>query len=423
MSKDPYIIAIDIGSNSIKLAIAKDNFEDSQKMQILALIEKTSHGIRRGLITNMQEATNSVIEAIVQAEGVIGLPIQRAIFGINGMYVSFVNSDGLVVVSRSDNEIIESDVDRVIGDALSKAFGLNNQEILHVIPKSFQVDNQSGIRYPVGMIGSKLQAKTLIISVESSYLRNFTKVVSQAGLETVENIYTPLASSEFVLSTRQKKAGTAMIDIGFSSTSFILCENEEIYASGVIPIGSDHITNDLALGLGTTIEMAEDIKRQYLDLSYDYDETITDIEMYNPETHTNEQFEMAMIRNFARARAEEIFALIRAELKLVDRLGKLPGGCVLVGGGSSLKGIEEVAREVLKLPIFKYQFDRNKIDFIPDYNGDPAFINSISLLHYYINHQEEKPLNKKSNQSVITNLTSSSSNLDFSGIVKKIWPW
>jgi cell division protein FtsA len=421
VAREPYIIAFDIGSNSIKLAIAKEPTEDNQKLQILALVEKTSNGIKRGLITNMSEATESLMEAIVQAESVIGLPIRKAIFGINGTHVGFVNSEGLVVVSRADSEITDNDVDRVINDSLTKAFGLNGQEILHIIPKSFTVDTQEGIRHPVGMIGSKLQAKTLVISAESSYLRNFNKVISQAGVEISESIYTPLATSDFVLSQRQKKAGTLMIDIGYSSTAYIVCENEEIFASGVIPIGSDHITADLALGLGTTIEMAEEIKRKYLDLSPDYDSTIQEIEMYNPEMQVNERFQMDDIRGVAKARVEEIFMMLRAELRKMDKFGKLPGGAILVGGGSSLKGIDTIAKDIVKLPIFKYQFDRSKIDFVPDYNGDPAFINSIALLHYYLfNTTEAVNTNKKGG---LQKTMIPQSSVDFGGIMKKIWPW
>jgi cell division protein FtsA len=421
VAREPYIIAFDIGSNSIKLAIAKEPTEDNQKLQILALVEKTSNGIKRGLITNMSEATESLMEAIVQAESVIGLPIRKAIFGINGTHVGFVNSEGLVVVSRADSEITDNDVDRVINDSLTKAFGLNGQEILHIIPKSFTVDTQEGIRHPVGMIGSKLQAKTLVISAESSYLRNFNKVISQAGVEISESIYTPLATSDFVLSQRQKKAGTLMIDIGYSSTAYIVCENEEIFASGVIPIGSDHITADLALGLGTTIEMAEEIKRKYLDLSPDYDSTIQVIEMYNPEMQVNERFQMDDIRGVAKARVEEIFMMLRAELRKMDKFGKLPGGAILVGGGSSLKGIDTVAKDIVKLPIFKYQFDRSKIDFVPDYNGDPSFINSIALLHYYLfNTTEAVNTTKKGG---LQKAMMPQSNVDFGGIIRKIWPW
>jgi cell division protein FtsA len=421
VAREPYIIAFDIGSNSIKLAIAKEPTEDNQKLQILALVEKTSNGIKRGLITNMSEATESLMEAIVQAESVIGLPIRKAIFGINGMHVGFVNSEGLVVVSRADSEITDNDVDRVINDSLTKAFGLNGQEILHIIPKSFTVDTQEGIRHPVGMIGSKLQAKTLVISAESSYLRNFNKVISQAGVEISESIYTPLATSDFVLSQRQKKAGTLMVDIGYSSTAYIVCENEEIFASGVIPIGSDHITADLALGLGTTIEMAEEIKRKYLDLSPDYDSTIQEIEMYNPEMQVNERFQMDDIRGVAKARVEEIFMMLRAELRKMDKFGKLPGGAILVGGGSSLKGIDTIAKEIVKLPIFKYQFDRSKIDFVPDYNGDPAFINSIALLHYYLFNTTEAVNTTK--KGALQKAMMPQSSVDFGGIMKKIWPW
>lgn len=422
MAREPYLIAFDIGSNSIKLAIAKEPTDENPKLQILALVEKTSNGIKRGIITNMSEATDSLIESIVQAESIIGLPIRRGIFGMNGMHIGFVNSEGLVVVSRMDSEITESDVDRVVSDALAKAFGLSGQEILHIIPKSFTVDSQEGIRHPVGMIGSKLQAKSLIIGIESSYYRNFNKVISQSGVENIESIYTPLAASDFVLSQRQKKAGTMMIDIGFSSTSYILCENEEIYSSGVIPIGSDHITSDLAIGLGTTIEMAEDIKKKYLDLTYEVDPTITEIEMYNPEMQINERFQMEHIRNYARFRVEEIFTLIKVELKKVDKFGKLPGGAVLVGGGSALKGIDYIAKEVLKLPIFKYQFDRNKIDFVPDYNGDPAFINVISLLHYHLFSSEETNLiTKRQSTNKLSPATIPA--IDFNSLVKKIWPW
>jgi cell division protein FtsA len=423
VAREPYIIAFDIGSNSIKLAIAKEPTEENAKLQILALVEKSSNGIKRGLITNMSEATESLVETIVQAESVIGLPIRKAIFGINGMHVSFVNSEGLVVVSRADSEITDNDVDRVINDSLTKAFGLNGQEILHIIPKSFTVDIQEGIRHPVGMIGSKLQAKTLVISSENTYLRNFNKVISQAGVEVMETIYTPLASSDFVLSQRQKKAGTLMIDIGFSSTSYIVCENEEIFASGVIPIGSDHITSDLALGLGTTIEMAEEIKRKYLDLTSDYDQTIQEIEMYNPEMQINEKFNMDDVRQVARARIEEIFFMVRGELRKLDKFGKLPGGAMLVGGGSNLKGLDSIAKEVLKLPIFKFQFDKSKIDFVPDYNGDPAFINVIALLHYYLYNENEIVNSSSKKVNIQKSISPVMNRAEVGSFFKKIWPW
>ena len=314
MAKDPYLVAIDIGSSSIKLAVAKDVLNEQDKVQILALVEGPSNGIKRGVITNMSEATESLIEVINQAESIIGLPIRKSVVGVNGSGVSFINSEGLVIISRKENEVTELDIERVMQDSLQKAFGLMNNEILHVIPKTFTVDNQSGIKYPVGMIANKLEAKTLIVSIETTHLRNFTKVFSQANLDIYDRIYMPLASSDFAISLRQKKAGTVLLDIGHYSTSFIVWENEEVCGSGVIPIGSDHITADLAVGLQTSMEMAEEIKKQYLDLlvprggnendeeDIDFEDldSISEIEMFNPDLQINESFKISQIKEYAK---------------------------------------------------------------------------------------------------------------------------
>lgn len=424
MAQDPYLVAIDFGSNSIKLAVAKDSLDEQNKMQILALVERPSAGIKRGVVTNMTEATEALIDIINDAETVIGLPIKRSVFGINGVGISFTNSEGLAVISRQDGEIQEDDVERVIQDSLTKAFGLNNNEILHVIPKKFSIDRQEGIRYPVGMIGNKLTSETLIVSVETSYLRNFTKVINQASVDVSDQIFTPLASGDFLLSLRQKKSGTVLIDIGYSSTSYIIWENEEIFDTGIIPIGSEHVTSDLAVGLQTTIEMAEEIKRQHLDLSDNYDPEIDEVEMYNPDLKINETFKIAEIRTFARARVEEIFGIINQELKKVGKQGKLPGGGILIGGGSSLKGMVDVAKKVLKLPVFKYSFDQSKIEFVPDYNGDPAFINAIALNAYYLYHSDDINYSRASfNSSADSTRYERRGGGSMGGFLQKLWPW
>jgi cell division protein FtsA len=393
VNKDPYQVAIDVGSSSIKLCVVKESPDtSSNKLQVLTLIERESAGIKKGIITNMSEATESLIEIINQAESVIGLPIKKAVVGINSNSITFTNSEGLAIISRQDNEITEGDIDRVVQDSLAKAFSLQNSEIIHLITKNFAVDNQAGIKYPVGMIGGKLEAKTLVISCDTSYLRNFTKVMNQANIDISETVFTPLAASDFILSLRQKKAGTIMIDLGFASTSYIVWENEEIVTSGIIPVGSDHITSDLAVGLQTNIEMAEEVKRQYL--KFDGEESDEIIEIFNPDLQVNEKFKISEIKNYSQPRIEEIFTLIYRELK---KLGKnsLPGGAVLIGGGSSLEGIEEIAKAVLKIPTFKYYFDKSQVEFVPDYNNDPAFINTIALAAYSFNNQEESVPGKK----------------------------
>jgi cell division protein FtsA len=394
MSKDPYQVAIDVGSSSIKLAVVKESSESNNKLQVLTLIERESLGIRKGIITNMSEATDSLIDIINQAESVIGLPIKNAVVGVNSPSITFTNSEGLAIISSSDNEIRDMDVDRVVQDSLAKAFGIQNSEIIHLITKNFRVDNQGGIKYPTGMIGNKLEAKTLIISCDTSYLRNFNKVFNQANIDISETIFTPLASSDYILSLRQKKAGTVMIDFGYASTSYIVWENEEIVHSGIIPVGSDHITADLAVGLQTNIEMAEEIKKIYLDLSNNEQDEDSSIEIFNPDLQVNESFKIKEVNQYAKPRVEEIFVMILKELKKIGKTS-LPGGAVIIGGGSSLKGIDEIAKQILRIPTFKYVFDKNQIEFVPDYNNDPSFINCIALAAYSYHHQEEGPTNNK----------------------------
>ena len=424
MAREPYLVVIDVGSHSIKLAVAKESLDDQDKVQVLALVEKASAGIRRGIITNMTEATDALIEAVNQAEAIIGLPIKRAVVGVNGTGISFTNSEGLVVVSRADSEVTESDVERVVEDSLTKAFGLDNNEILHTIPRSFSVDNQGGIQHPVGMIGSKLEVKTLVVSAEQSYLRNFTKVFNQGEVEIIERVFTPLASGDFLLTPRQKKAGTVLVDIGYASTSYIVWENEEIYGTGIIPIGSDHISSDLAVGLQTNMEMAEEIKKQHLNLiPGDDPEDIESVEVFNPDLQINESFRLDEIRMYARPRVEEIFLYINQELQKLGKSGKLPGGAVVVGGGSALKGLDVVARKVLRLPVFKYIFDNQVVEFVPDYNNDPSFINCIALAAYALHNEEEMSFQHKFQKPSNKGHYSGGGDSNIGGFFKKILPW
>jgi cell division protein FtsA len=425
VAKDPYLVAVDIGSNSIKLAVAKDNLEENDRIQILSLVEGPVNGIKKGVVTNMQEATDSLMDVISQTEAIIGLPIKQIVVGVNGNGISFINSEGLAVISRGDNEIGREDIDRVVQDSLTKAFGIGKNEILHVIPKSYSIDNQEGIKSPIGMIANKLEARTLVVSMETSHLRNFTKVFTQAELDILDRIFTPLASSDFTLSTKQKKSGTMLIDLGHYTTSYIIWENEEIISSGVIPIGSDYITSDLAIGLQTNIEMAEEIKKQHLNFS-DEEEEFSEIEVYNPDTETNETFKLYEAKDVAKARVEEIFGLLKKELRHLGR-SSLPGGAVLIGGGAKLQGIEDVAKGIFKMPIFKCVLDKNMIEFVPDYKDDPTFVNCISLAAYSIWNQEEMEFNKNfDNFSALHSHHRSGENKEDKGLgnfLKKILPW
>jgi cell division protein FtsA len=396
VSREPYITVIDIGSNTTKLCVVKESSENPDKIQVLVLLERESAGIKKGIITNMAELTDTLIDLANQAESIIGLPIKKAVLGINTATINFTNSEGMAVISGVENEVTLADVDRAVQDSLNKAFSIQNNEILHLITKNFSVDNQVGIRNPIGMIANKIEVRTLIISCETGYIRNFNKAFNQASLDATSVVFTPLASSDFCLSVKQKKSGTILIDLGYSSTSYIVWENDEVVTSGVIPIGSDHITSDLAVGLQTNIEMAEEIKKNFLD--FGVEPAVVSVEIFNPDTQNNEKFSTEEIHAFSEPRIEEIFMLIYRELRKVNK-NSLPGGAVLIGGGAELRGVEQVAKNTLRIPVFKYNFDHNQVDFIPDYNGNLGFANVITLGYYSYHNQNETSTHKRKPKS------------------------
>lgn len=405
MSDELYKVAVDFGSHSIKIAVGKksDN-PDDDVIQILSLVGVDSAGIKKGVITNMHEASQSLHKAIQQTSDIIGFPIDSAMFGINGSGVKLVNSQGLIVNTNNTGEIEERDVERLKEDARKKAFGINDSTNLHTIPKKYKIDNQDGIQNPVGMAGTRLEATVLFIEGDNTYLKNFSKVIIEADIGMEENpVFLPYTSSNFLLSDSQKKSGAVLIDIGFNSTSYIVWENDEVLATGVIPVGSWHVTQDLALGLGTTPEMAEQIKKQHINFTPE-SEMIPVVEMYNQDTGETEKIDLSDATCYAKARVEEIFTFVNKELKKIGKSGKLAGGAVLVGGGSNLKGILEVAKNVLHIPVFKHRIDPNKIVFVSDFDDDPSVMNVISLVAHQLNTNEE--------MAAMHNLYQSSSSLN-----------
>lgn len=419
VAKESYIISIDFGTSSVKVVVARKS-PGTGKLQVMSLLEVESEGIKRGVITNMNKATDTIIKAINETENVIGLPVENAVFGVNGSGISFTNSEGLVINTSDDNEIGAEDVDRLIEDAVTKAFGIKNDEVLHIIPKNYIIDNNEGVKNPVGMVGSKIESQVLIVSAETSFLRNFTKAVEQADITINDKVFTPLASSDFLLSSRQKKTGSILIDIGYNSTSYVVWDDEEIVSAGIAPMGSDHITSDLAVGLQTTIETADVVKKNHLNLSDNLEEELGEVEIFNPEVQDNQVFNLDDAKLYAYARVEEIFSYINQELKEVDKYSRLAGGCVLIGGGSKLKGIEDVAKKVLRIPVFKPNVESLDSEFVPDYNGDPTYFNAISLASYSLFNPNHEGLETKMSSPMNINLSGAK------GIMKgfkKILPW
>ncbi len=387
MASEQYLVAIDVGSSSVKLAIASKTLDEKDRIQVYALLERPAYGLKRGVITDMSEISQAVYDLVAEAENIIGFGIRETLIGINSFGVEFINSEGYIPLSGQ--EVTVEDVDRVVYDSLKKAFNLRDREILQFLPLSFGMDDTDGIKNPMGLVGEKLSCRTLTITADPGVVRNFSRIFHQAELDLVDKLYMPFVTSELMLNSRQKSLGTVLVDLGFSTTSYVVWANDEMIGSGVINVGSEKITSDLAYGLQTSIDIAEEVKKNHCNLSNDIHNQPQSFEVYDPETQTNYVFDSGRIKQFATERVEEIFLLLLKNLYEKFGKTKFPGGLVLVGGGASLQGIHEIAKNITGLPVYKNIYNEKELKFILDFNSDPTFANSIAILSYAINHPEE----------------------------------
>lgn len=343
---------LDVGSHAVRVAVGKlvPTPDGKEQMHIIGAVEVSSSGINKGTITNLEDAVSSVSRALEQAERITGLPINSAWVGINGGHIIAQESRGVIGVGRSDGEIREEDVERAIEAARTVATP-TNYEIIHVIPKSFIVDGQRGVKDPVGMNGIRLEVDALIIQGLGSQIKNLTKAVYRTGLNIEDLVFSILATAEAVISERQKELGVCVVNIGASTTSLVVYEEGDVLHTAVLPVGSDHVTSDLAIGLKMQIDIAEQLKLRYatcLPEEVSKKEEVNLAELGAPE---DELVGRRFIAEITEARAQDIFEHIDKELRKIERSGMLPAGVILTGGGAKLPGILEVAKTTLRLPV------------------------------------------------------------------------
>lgn len=349
MAEQEYIAGLDIGSNAVRLVVGQKQHQLNQPMHIIGVAEVPAKGINRGTVSSIEDAVSSISSAVEKAERMIGIPVESVWLGISGNHITSQESKGVIAVARSDGEISEDDIERAIEAARTVATP-PNYEILHVIPKSFAVDGQLGIKDPVGMTGVRVEVDTQIIQGQSSQIKNLTKAVYRTGLDINDLVLSVLATAEAVLTQRQKELGVAVINIGGSTTTVVVFEEGEILHTAVLPIGSDHITSDIAIGLRVSIDAAEYIKLSDGVALADDIHKRDEIDIPDSSSDKQERASLKYVAEIIEARVEEIFEKVDAELKKVDRSGKLPAGIVLTGGGSKLPKVVDAAKKYLRLP-------------------------------------------------------------------------
>ena len=348
MPEPSTLAGLDIGSSAVRIAVGQRSIQPDQPPHIVGVAEVPSAGISRGVITSIDDAVSSISSCLEKAERIAGVDIEHVWVGISGSHIASQESRGVVAVAKPNGEISEADVERAIEAARTVATP-PNYEILHVIPKSFTVDGQSGIRDPIGMTGVRLEVDTQIIQGLSAQIKNLTKAIFRAGLDVDDLVLAVLATAEAVLTPRSKQLGAAVINIGGSTTSLAVYEEGDILHTAILPVGSEHVTSDIAIGLRISIDAAEKIKLEYGTALPKEVSKREEIDL-SVAGGGNAPVSKRYVGEIIEARVEEIFDKVDAELKKVGRSGMLPAGVLLTGGGSKLSGVTEVAKRKLRLP-------------------------------------------------------------------------
>lgn len=374
MAREKIIVGLDVGTCNVRAVVAQAR--DEFKPQILGVGKALSGGLRKGVVVDLEEVVKNVHEALQLAERISGLQIEEVFVGLGGSHISCRPSRGVIAVSRADGEISEEDKTRAISAA--SAISLTpNREILHVLPRRFTVDGQDAIKDPVGMSGVRLEVDALIIEGATPYIKNLIKCVREADVEEEGLLLSCLADSQAVLTKRQKELGVLLLDLGGGTTGLAVYEEGDILHCQILPVGGMHITNDIAIGLRTSIDTAEKIKLEYGSALPENvgKKEIVDLSHLG---ETDGQVSRLQVVEIIEARVSEILDLVNKELKKIDRAGLLPAGVVLVGGGAKLPGLVELAKEKLKLPV---QIGSPRgLEGIIDQIDDPEFATACGLI-------------------------------------------
>ena len=376
MASRDLIVGIDIGSTGVRTVIAQV-FPEEEKPRIIGVGFAVSTGVRKGVIVDLEEATRSINESVEQAERTSGVAVSQAIVSIGGNHITSQNSKGVIAVGKADGEVTEDDVARVINAAQAISIP-PNREIIHIIPKNYSLDDNKNIKDPLGMNGVRLEVDAMIVEGSTPFIKNLTKCFEQAGIAVSDFVLAPLAASKATLTKRQKELGVVLVDIGGGTTSVAVFEENDLLHTTILPIGGNHITNDIAIGLRTSIDVAEKVKLEYGNA---FPREISKKEEINlAEIDSNEEGIVSRyhVAEIIEARLEEILILVNKELKLIGREKLLPAGVVLTGGTAKLPGAVDLAKNILGLPAqtgFPMQLGGliDKVD-------EPTFVTVVGLI-------------------------------------------
>jgi cell division protein FtsA len=366
-------VGLDVGTSTVRCVVGMVDPNTPGKISVLGHGSAANVGMRKGVVVHIDDAAEAIVQAITEAERLSGMRINGATVNVNGSHVSGINSKGVIAISAANREITPDDRFRV-EEAATIVKLPPNREIIQVFAKNYRLDGQDNIKDPVGMHGVRLEVDTHIVSAATPNLRNLDMALEKAQVAPHNHTLSSLAAAEAVLTRQQKEAGTVLVDIGAGTTNIVVLEDGEVQHVAVLPIGGLHVTNDLAIGLKTDLDVAEAVKVKYATLKPSA--TVQRVKVrLNDQDHIFKAEDVSMITE---ARIEELFEYVNKELSRIHRAHKLPGGVVLVGGTSKLPGLAEYAKEKMQLAarIGRVQSVSGLVDTV----DDPAYAAATGLM-------------------------------------------
>jgi len=385
MPQENIIAAIDIGTSQVVALVGEMDAEG--RVYVIGHGTSPAEGLRRGIVVDMEKTIKSIKKAVNDAALISGTEIDRVTVGISGEHIRSINSHGVVAVSRTDNEITQADVNKALEAARTVAIPVD-REIIHVIPQSFSVDDQTGIKDPIGMSGVRLEVEAHLVTASVATARNIYRALERCHLEVDHIVLEALALEEVILSEDDLDSGVVIVDIGSELTNVSIFYDEAIRHTAVIPLGSKNVTNDIAIGLRTAVDQADFLKVGHgaaLSSMVDAEEMIT---VESSATREAREISRHVLASIIEPRMEEILTLVLHEIRKANAADMLTGGMVLSGGGVMMQGTDLLAEQMLDMPVRLGQI--TNFDHIPDELNNIRYATAHGLLLYGFHNEPTK---------------------------------
>lgn len=376
MARKERIVGVDMGTTKIAAIIAEVEDDD---LKIVGVGSTPSNGLKRGIIVNLEKAIESIVKSVDEASRMAGVRVDSCYAGISGSHIESINAHAMIATARTGGVVTKRDIERVIEQAKAIALPLD-REIIHAIPIEYVVDNEKGIKDPVGMSGVKLEAEVHIVTAAIASAQNIYTALEHAGLRVKDLVLQPLASSYSVLQGDEIDLGVCLLDIGGGTTDLAIFYDGAIRYSEVIPLGGEYITNDIAIGIRTPYKQAEEIKKKNASISLTAEEAKEEIKVPGIGGREDRNITRELLASIVTPRVEEILMITNKAIKRSGFYDVLAAGVVITGGTARLRGLDALAEDVFHLPV-KIGIPV-KIGGLTDIVQDPIYATGVGLILY-----------------------------------------